>query len=171
MAGASLSLEQQPIRDCGVCGSALCEHLVCRMCSICEACDPHAQERADNWHKYHQDRARAESEIASVRIASGYRTSDVSQINRRLDYLRQCGIAEQDLAEASAAVDNLKSDCCAEPCKRRKRSGQSFCSWCFAKLPQDLQSDLGLHLRGGYLTHYRRAVQILTGIRNATSNT
>jgi hypothetical protein len=153
----ALSPEKRPITTCGVCSSPLCPHLVCRVCGSCSECN----------------------EIQIAEVKSGQRfaidrvlgTSTPAAAHRRLEYLRGCGIAEEDYAEASRALDNLRSDCCRPgQCDRRKRVTQSFCTWCFGRLPEDLKLALGLHLRAGYLTHYRRATQILDGISANAAN-
>jgi hypothetical protein len=146
----ALPAEQRPIQNCGICSSPLCSHHVCRVCSQCAECDAIHLHSAPAGSRFLVDVLTDRKSAAQA---------------RRIDYLRGCGIAEEDFAEASRAVDNLKSDCCRPGhCNRRKRTGQSFCGWCFTKLPAELQANLGLHLRGGYLGHYRQALQILTGI-------
>jgi hypothetical protein len=78
---------------------------------------------------------------------------------RRLSYLRSQGIAEADLDDADRALVELRGDCCA--CKRRKSRNHSLCPGCFRMLPSDLQRNLWLHMRHGYLTHIRQAWELL----------
>lgn len=90
----ALPAEQRPIRNCGICSSPLCSHHVCRVCSQCAECDAIHLHSAPAGSRFLVDVLTDRKSAAQA---------------RRIDYLRGCGIAEEDFAEASRAVDNLKS--------------------------------------------------------------
>jgi hypothetical protein len=67
---------------------------VCRVCSQCAECDAIHLHSAPAGSRFLVDVLTDRKSAAQA---------------RRIDYLRGCGIAEEDFAEASRAVDNLKS--------------------------------------------------------------
>lgn len=99
--------------------------------------------------------------LTEVRLTKTIVSTEAHDIAERVRYLRSLGVAGADIASASRALDERKSDCCG--CLQWKRVGESFCGDCWHILPSRLHEMLKRHLCNGYLVAVRESWQLLQG--------
>lgn len=66
----------------------------------------------------------------------------------------------EEAAEMVAAIRELKGTVCR--CGTHKRSGHTFCPFCFQKLPPNIRRLL--YSKDNYLEHYRTACRLLDAL-------
>jgi hypothetical protein len=143
--------------SCPICATVVCPHGICRSCQACEVCVIHVLPATPAIVRplfVHQ-----------VRLATHVLSRERRHIEERADYLAGIGLASGDWADASRALDELKSDACV--CGNRKRPYDPFCPDCHNLLPSDLRPLLKRHLGQGYLDPIRRAWSFLAAERYA----
>jgi hypothetical protein len=161
------SKEQQPLTCCGICSAQLCAHLRCRVCGICEQCeaaDPSPAHLLPRDHTVSTTIGRgcgpAKDGLDGARVPNPIRDARYAQYEAmRRSYLRRCGISEEELEEAMAAMAELRSDCCR--CHNRKAPFISYCRTCMDAIPPALHAKLALHFAHGYLDYWRQANSLL----------
>jgi len=134
---SSTAAAQQPLRDCPTCSALLCEHLTCRVCGTCEACDT----------------------VADIKLVQSLFPSPSRTDQAMRDYLRKtvC-VPEAELDDAVRAMKRLASDECLCVAGNRKRHFHAFCRPCYQALTPDLKVALDRHVRNGYLDAWRQAL-------------
>ena len=99
--------------------------------------------------------------LTEVRLTRTMVSSEPRDLAERVRYLRSMGVASEDMADASRALDDRRSDCCG--CLQWKRSGESFCGDCWHILPSRLHARLKQHVCAGYLEAVRESWKLLQG--------
>jgi hypothetical protein len=99
--------------------------------------------------------------IYEVRLTRTLVSRETKDIGERVRYLRSIGVATADLADASRALDERRSDCCG--CRQWKRPGESFCGDCWHILTARLHERLKRHISDGYLDAMRESWKLLEG--------
>lgn len=64
-----------------------------------------------------------------------------------------------ELMTTKEAIEQLQSNDCR--CGNEKKSGQSFCSWCYRSLPRAIRNALYNHIGCGYEQAYQLACKTL----------